>query len=138
MVTLKSGDDDKDNDFGNYQQADLSIVKTGKITYTIVVSNDGPSPALNVVVDDELPGNLAWTIPSPPAIGTWEITGTTVKHLHGVIDSLASGASVTVTVEADIDGDWDNSPLPNTATTSSTTPDPDTTNNSDDADVRPF
>ena len=133
-VTLKSGDDDKGNNFGNYQQADLSIDKTGKITYTIKVYNDGPSPALNVVVEDKLPGNLTWEISSSSGFTTITIDSGTLK---GTIDSLAAGASAWVTVEADIDGDWENSPLPNTATTKSITPDPNESNNEDDADIPP-
>ena len=64
--------------------ADLAIVKTGPasaapgdtLVYTIVVTNNGPSDAVNVVVDDPMPGGItfvgnagACTTPYPCALG---------------------------------------------------------------------
>jgi uncharacterized repeat protein (TIGR01451 family) len=129
-ITLISGQTDSDNDFGNFQNADLVVTKTGTITYTIRVTNDGPSTAVNVVVDDDLPGDLEWEITSAPA--GFAITD---NHLHGTLASLASGAYVEITVEATIEGHADNPMLPNTAEADSDTHDPDTGNNSDDADI---
>jgi len=122
-----------DNDFGNYQQADLEVTKTGTITYTANVTNNGPSVAVNVDLDDDLPGNLTWT--ESPDKAECTITG---NHLHCDIATLASGASFLVTVEATIEDDCGDPSLGNTASADSDIYDPDLTNNSDDADICPL
>lgn len=134
-ITLTSRGTHIDNNFGNYQSADLEVMKSGMITYTVRVTNNGPSAASNVVVNDVLPGDLEWGIapPVPPEFTTISITGNT---LHGTISSLASEMHAEVTVAAEIpQGDAENALLPNTATASSDTPDPNTDNNSADADI---
>jgi len=91
-------------------QADLSITKTngatsvtpgGSTTYTITVSNAGPSNAMGASVTDNLPASLTatWTGEgaggaSGPASGSGNINA-------GNID-LPAGASFTFTVNADI------------------------------------
>lgn len=136
-ITMTSRDTHTDNNFGNYQSADLEVTKSGMITYTIRVTNNGPSTASNVVLDDELPGNLNWGITQvSPEFTTINITDNT---LHGTIDSLASEMHAEVTVGAPIpQGDDPDALLPNTATASSDTPDLNTDNNSADADIGPL
>ena len=112
--------------------ADVRIAKTGtavvageQITYTITVTNDGPSTATGVVVDDILPAGLS---------------GVTVTSSQGgctalpcTIGTLSSGGSATVTITATVDADVVDLD-PNTAVVSATTPDPDLTNNTATAD----
>ena len=109
--------------------ADLSLVKTlttagpyiagQSVSYDIVLSNAGPSEAVNVVVSDT-PTNLT-------------ITGLSgaCTALPCTIPTLASGASASITVTATVGvagGDFNNA-----ATVGSDTPDPDPDNNTDDA-----
>ncbi len=134
VIIMESRVPDTLNHFGNYQQANLSIVKTGKISYTANVTNGGPATAINVVLDDTLPGNLTWTVKEkyPNEL----VVTITNGQLHATLASLANGASAWVIVEAPIDGHFANAILPNTATTSSDIYDP-STPNTDDADIAP-
>jgi len=106
--------------------ADLSVVKTlttagpfsngQSVTYTLFVSNAGPSTATTVQITDT-PSNLTIT----------NVTGGGCAALPCTIASLASGASVTITVTATING----SPFDNATTVSATEADPNLTNNTD-------
>ncbi|PRB10646.1 DUF11 domain-containing protein [Microbacterium sp. MYb62] len=108
--------------------ADLSIVKTisanpaplnGAVTYTVVVTNAGPSIASAVQVSDALPAGLL-----NPSTGTagCAITG---SQLECTQPTLAVGASFTATVSGTVDPSFAGTTLSNTATVTSTTPDPD-------------
>ena len=113
------------------QQADLGVFKTGPVTvtrdeavtYTVTVTNFGPSPAANVVVTDVLAGDATFVSVTPPA----GCTGATCT-----IASLAAGASVvyeyTFHTDADATGTLDD-----TATVTSATADADTNNNTSNA-----
>jgi uncharacterized repeat protein (TIGR01451 family) len=120
--------------------ADLSITKTdgvttvapgGSTTYTIVVSNAGPSAANPVSVTDTFPA--ACTSVSYTSVAAGGATGNTAGPAAGNINDVAlnmpAGSSVTYTATCTI------SPaavgtLDNTATVSSATPDPNPANNS--------
>ena len=105
--------------------ADLSITKTDGLTtiqagqpttYTIVVSNAGPSAIVGAVVDDTFPAALTgvtWTCAASagstcPAGGSGDVAGATV-------DLLASGTA-TFTVAATVDPAAAAGTLTNTAT----------------------
>jgi uncharacterized repeat protein (TIGR01451 family)/fimbrial isopeptide formation D2 family protein len=118
---------------------DLAIVKTvsnphpavgEEDTFTLVLTNNGPSDGTGVVVDDPLPSGLSFVsdISSP---------GTTYDPTTGVwtVGNLAVGASVTLTLTVQ-----NNSPDPqtNTATASSNERDIDPSNNTDSASVQPL
>jgi uncharacterized repeat protein (TIGR01451 family) len=108
-------------------QADVSLTKTldtagpwnvgQSITYTIVVSNSGPSTATTLNVTDS-PSNLTIT----------GVSGACASFSPCTIAALASGASTNITVTATIDsvGSFDNS-----ATALAAENDPNTTDNTD-------
>ncbi len=125
--------------------ADLSITKTdgvfnatpgGTTTYTIVVSNSGPTAASPASVTDTFPA--ACTSISYTSVAAGGATGNTATGTGNISDlalNLPAGSSVTYTATCAIDpaatGD-----LVNLATVASATPDPDPADNSaTDADV---
>src|SRR5206468_6829500 len=73
-----------------------SVVPGTTTTYTIVVSNSGPSTATNVAVSDPLPAGV--TSFSWSGNGHTNVSGA----VSDTIASLAPGASVTYTVVASI------------------------------------
>ncbi|SFQ48217.1 choice-of-anchor L domain-containing protein, partial [Flavobacterium akiainvivens] len=100
----------------NYQSS--YIVET-TTTYTITVSNPGPSDAYNVVVNDPKPYHIQ--------IMTWAGNGTGGSgSLNNVIPVIPAGESVTYTVNLFIPVDYASfvGSLTNTVTVTSTTPDP--------------
>jgi uncharacterized repeat protein (TIGR01451 family) len=119
--------------------ADVAIVKSvtptttppGKnVTYTLLVTNNGPSTAKDVKVADPLPAGMTFVSANPAACG---LAGTTVTCALG---DLAKGQSVTITVVSGIPLSLANKTKTNEATVSSTTPDSDLTNNKDSATVK--
>lgn len=103
------------------RQSALTITKTdtpdpnsvgGTLTYTILVTNTGPSTANNVVVSDTLPTGLTFT-----SVNT---TAGTAAHASGVITAniptLAVNASATVTVVTTIQTGFAGTTIPNSAT----------------------
>jgi uncharacterized repeat protein (TIGR01451 family) len=84
--------------------ADVSIVKTtpstsaptgSTITYTITVSNAGPSPATGVVVNDTLPAGLQ-LVTATSSQGTCNATNPVSCN----VGTLNVGANATVTIQA--------------------------------------
>ncbi len=87
------------------QDADLSLTKTvddatpisgQQVTFTVTVSNAGPSSATNVIVQDSLPTGLTF-VSSTPSQGTFD--NTTGQWAAGTI---ASGSSATLQVVASV------------------------------------
>ncbi|MBI4762444.1 MAG: sortase [Chloroflexota bacterium] len=127
-------------------QADLSVTKDdgvtvvspdSTITYTIVVSNAGPSDALGAVVSDLKPSQFdtwdwACTTQTGGASGCDPVTGSTTDFSDTV--NLPSGASITYTVTAHIAASAASGSLTNTVTITLPTgvDDPTPANNSDD------
>jgi len=118
-------------------QADLSVTKTDSpdpvftgenITYTLTVSNNGPSDAQDVTLTDTVPANTTFAGFSSISQGIAIFQTGVVTASFGTI---AAGASATlvfvVTVNA---GTTDGTIISNTADVSSTTTDPDALNNS--------
>jgi len=118
--------------------ADLAITKTGPatyvpgspLTYTLVVSNLGPSTSTNALVSDTLPADLAgatWTAvyaggAAGPASGSGNVNAT--------LTTLPLGGTARFTITATADYRLD-TPLSNTATVAATDGliDPDLDNN---------
>ena len=113
-------------------QADLSITKmdtpdpislgAGNVTYTVTVTNAGPSPATNVSVADTLPGGVTfvsaagtgWTC-NPPVLGV--VTCTRAALAVGA----APGITIVITPTA-------TGMLTNNVSVTATEPDPTTPN----------
>jgi len=98
-----------------------TVTPNGTITYTITTTNNGPNPATNVVIRDNIPPET--TFGSASDGGTFADGVVTFP----VIPSIASGTSVnrTITVTAPASG----GPLVNRASNTSDTPDPNPNNN---------
>ena len=118
-------------------QADLSITKSAAplspiagqaLTYTITVTQNGPSDAVNVTVTDPLPSAVlfqsitaaGWSCTTPPVGSSGTVSCTRTPLSAGVytitIQSLVATATPTGTV------------IGNTVSATSTTPDPTTPN----------
>jgi LPXTG-site transpeptidase (sortase) family protein len=144
-TATKSAEDQTDPVAGNNaasaivtgQAADIAITKIvstptpdfgSNVTFTVTATNNGPSGATGVVVNDKLPVGLTFVsaAPSGPynsATGDW------------TVGSLANGASSTLSIVATVNT---TSPTTNTATkTAEFQPDPTSGNNSAVATVTP-
>ena len=121
--------------------ADISVVKTDSVdpvtagnnlTYTLAVSNDGPSNAQSVSVTDILPAGVSYVSYSI-AGGSG---GESCLHSAGIVTcslgSVADGTTETITVVVTVDPSTvDGASLLNSVAISTTTSDPDTLNDSD-------
>jgi len=121
-------------------QADLAITKSGpadvtagaNLTYTLSVSNNGPSDAQNVVVTDVLNANLEFiSATSNPAIFSCNPASQGgITTLSCTLATLPAGGSATISVVAKVkSGTPNGAVITNTATVSSSTSDPATANN---------
>ncbi|MEO8269650.1 MAG: SdrD B-like domain-containing protein, partial [Aureliella sp.] len=97
----------------------------GVLSYTIEVTNNGPSTATNVVVTDNLPTTLAY-VSGNATIGTVTNAGNAVTANVG---TLASGAKAVITVNTTVSGAATGT-ISNTATVVATEADSNTANNS--------
>ncbi|MCW3493832.1 DUF11 domain-containing protein [Microbacterium sp. SSM24] len=124
------------------READLSVTKTaspasvtpgGSTTYTVTVTNDGPSNAVDVLVTDTVddPGLVVTDATAPGS--TCSITGAVAQCTTPV---LAPGASVVMTVVARLSPDAATGVvIGNTATVASSTPDADAEDNTATASI---
>ena len=121
--------------------ADLQITKTDTpdpisagsvLTYTITVSNAGPSAAANVVVTDTVPAGTLFLPGSTPAgwsCSTPGVLGTGTLSCN--VASLAPGANAVFTMNVVVDEALPiGTVITNTATATTTTPDSNIGNNS--------
>jgi uncharacterized repeat protein (TIGR01451 family) len=107
-------------------QANLAITKTGpsgvvagqNVTYTITVTNNGPSAATSVVVSDPQPANLAFVSASGACSGGFPCS----------LGTLNASQSVSFTATYSTSPSFSGN-VTNTASVSSTTPDPDNSDN---------
>ncbi|MBI4260743.1 MAG: DUF11 domain-containing protein [Actinobacteria bacterium] len=101
------------------------VIQGDQFTYTLTVTNDGPDPAANVVVNDTLPAGVTFVSSSPGPPDCLALIGGVVSCQLG---TMASGETriITITVTADDLGTHENA-----ATVTSSTDDPDPGDNSD-------
>lgn len=99
-----AAEDDQASAIVTPNATDLSVTKTvnnaapilgDNVTYTVTVTNNGPSAASGVQVTDQLPAGLTFVSSTPSG-------STTFDSVSGIWDigNLASGASVTLTIVA--------------------------------------
>lgn len=122
--------------------ADLSMQKTATptpalpgqpITFTLTVTNNGPSPAAGVSFSDTMPAGFLITAGSTPAGWNCATTGgDTVRSCSLGSGTLAVGASQDFTITATVPatGTGSSGNQVNTATVTASTPDPVPANNS--------
>ena len=138
---INTGDDSTSEITAVIQEADLSITKVDDVdpvgagqtlTYTVSVTNNGPSDASDVVVTDTLPAGV-----------TLVSTSGCAEDPNGVptctLGSLVAGAAANVTVVVDVDPAISGT-ITNNASVASSTTDPDGANNatSEDTEVQPI
>ena len=143
-VSSSTGDpDSSDNSVAEQTdvrtEADLSVGKTdsadpvyagSNLTYTIGVTNDGPSDARSLRVTDALPPGVTF-VPGSSTAG-WVLNGQTLTYEPG---TLAEGGTLSLTVVVNVpNSDIDD--LLNIVTVSSDARDPDTADNGDSAETR--
>lgn len=119
--------------------ANLAVTKTTdpidatqgeNLSYIVTVTNNGPSAATNVVVEDRLPGGI--TFVSATASQGSVITGTPGDVSDPTVanfGNIASGASATLTIIVAIPIDAPLVPIKNTAITHADQFDPDNSDN---------
>jgi uncharacterized repeat protein (TIGR01451 family) len=114
-------------------QADLGIAKADSadpvfprdpLTYTLTISNAGPSDSASVTATDVLPPGVTF-VSSNPAPPTCNLAGATLTCGLG---ALAAGANATVTINVTVNPSG-GGVLVNTATVSGIEPDPDPADN---------
>ena len=108
-IAVPAGTNAPNNNFGERLVGDLSITKTDGVTtvvagsldtYTIVVSNTGPSTATGALVQDALPALLTNASYASHITGTGSDTvpsGSNVSAINDVV-TLSPGASITYTL----------------------------------------
>jgi uncharacterized repeat protein (TIGR01451 family) len=98
------------------------VVIGGIVTYTLTVTNNGPSDASSVTLTDTLPAGVSFLAVTPGPPTCTEVGGIVTCALG----TLASGSSTTVDIDALINGP----PLTNTASVTAAESDPNGANNS--------
>ncbi len=68
-----------------------SVIAGTDLTYTLVVTNAGPSVAQNVVITDILPAGVTYLSATPAAVGT-------TSPLTWTLGNLAAGSTATVSL----------------------------------------
>lgn len=116
--------------------ADLAVTKSlspgtprpgEQVTFTVAVTNDGPSTATQVRVTDQLGAELGEVQVSADADGDCLVVG---RLVGCTFPSLPDGSTGTVTIRATLDADFTGQ-LRNTAEATAATPDPDGSDNAD-------
>jgi uncharacterized repeat protein (TIGR01451 family) len=121
------------------QTADLEVTKLDSpdpvtagdnLTYTVTITNNGPSDALAVVLTDILPPEVTFASSTPGAPTCIELLGVVTCTIAVVGTSGASVIMIDVTVDPAASGT-----ITNSASVTAATVDPDLTNNSASEDT---
>ncbi len=126
------------------QSADVAIVKTAaasaaagsNLTYNVTVTNNGPSDAATVVMNDTLPPNMTFVSETQPTGPTFNCVNPPSGGTGTVscsIATLTAGTSATFAIVVNIAPAAPVAPSSNTATVASATADPNAGNNSSTA-----
>jgi uncharacterized repeat protein (TIGR01451 family) len=119
------------------QSADLSVTKSGPptvipgtdVTYTVTVTNAGPSDAASVSLDDTLAPGLTFVSATQTSGPSFNCTGGAT--IHCTIALFPAGSTATFDVVAHLaSSTLDGASIDNTATAGSSTSDPNSGNNS--------
>lgn len=119
--------------------ADLAVLKQVQparvhpgetLTYTLQVTNAGPSAAQDVVLQDPLPAAILSPVFSADGGATWQPWSGTY-----VLRTLLPGTTATLLLQGQVDPSTTASSLENTALVTSSTPDPNPDNNEDTVEV---
>jgi uncharacterized repeat protein (TIGR01451 family) len=148
QVTSNTTDPNPSNNFATVttvvassaSQADLALTKVGtpnpvlagnNITYTIVVTNNGPGTASTVTMTDTLPANTTVVSITPPATPTgWVCPAAALGVQTCTNASLGASTTSTFTLVLKVTaGTAPGTVITNSATVSSATSDPTNTNN---------
>jgi large repetitive protein len=131
-----------DYNFGERPTADLEVVKTdapdpaqpgGTLVYTMLVRNNGPSAAANVVFRDPIPTGTAFVSIAAPGLSCTTPGVGAIGDVVCTVASLASGASTTVTLTLQVSPTLiSGAVITNAAAVGSDTVDPRPENNRDD------
>ena len=117
------------------EETDLSVLKTvsnasqavnSNVTFTITATNNGPSAATNVIVNDVLPSGYTF-VSATPSVGTWVSPNWTVGN-------LANGTNATLSIVARVNAAGS---YTNTATLTGNEKDPQLPNNTSTVTVTP-
>jgi|GEM_PF-1053380 len=133
--------------------ADLAVTKTttrstittgSTVTYSIAVTNNGPDPATDMVVSDQLPANLRFQSLNAPAASVkfpegWSCTVPSIGE-SGLVKcttpSMIAGATATFLLTVSLDCSIPNgTAIAETVMVTSSTSDPETKNNSSTATI---
>jgi len=130
-----------DYNFGERPTADVQITKTDSpdpvvpgttLTYTLVVRNNGPSVAANVVVRDPLPTGTAFASLTAPGLTCTTPAVGAAGDVVCSVATLAVGATTTVTLAVQVSPTLlDGAVITNAAAVRSDTPDLVPANNTD-------
>jgi uncharacterized repeat protein (TIGR01451 family) len=123
------------------RSADLAVTSAGSpdpvvagtnLTYTLGVTNNGPSPAGNVTLSDDVPSGTSFvSMSTPPGFSCTTPAVGAGGNVKCTASSLDSGASATFTLVVHVGASQpDGSTLSNTATVGSTDSDPNAGNDS--------
>ncbi len=133
-----------DDDVTVLDQANVRITKSAapttvaagdEVTYTLTVTNDGPSDADNVQVSDTLPAGLTYV----GIDADDEVTCADANPVACTVASMPAGASYEIRVDARVgSGVADGTTITNTATVSTGTAGDDPGDNTDDAAIDVF
>lgn len=126
-------------------EANLAIVKSvnaanvtqgAAVTYSLVVTNEGPDAAVEVVVRDSLPSGLRYL--TVPGVDGWACALDDDERGFSCLKAtpLANGESATLSYIATTASAVPGTDFTNVATVESVTPDPDLSDNEDDETVR--
>ena len=117
----------KSADLAITKQSDQNPVNLGDIlTYTLQITNNGPSDAEVIQITDLIPAPMQDAEFSIDNGATWQTWNGNYS-----LSTLASGAAYTLLIRGEIDPTTSSVTIANTANVSSDTPDPDLSNNTD-------